>query len=318
MPQIDLETLGGGGGGGGGVDKRRIANETLIDGELKSSRPDLADDQSDFPAESFYLRKEDEVDWLARNAFHERKASSTRRNSNNSISHSNSTSSTTSQRFFLNLKSKASIIGLPKPQKSCFVECKVRRNFRPSRARFFPKRSRSSGKTSVPQSEPSSPKVSCIGRVRSKKETIIARSRSLRFRNRSTEETIANPKPVKTGFWSNLKAVLRIGHQKDHTVDVKERWTEPLPGKNVTAAKHKGPSVNPVSEPPGLGGLKRFTSGRKSESWGGCDLEFDEGVESVDEFDSPDRGSVFSRRGVSQIKEIDCTRDWESVGPASV
>ncbi|OVA06021.1 hypothetical protein BVC80_1707g130 [Macleaya cordata] len=274
MPQVDLETLVCGGG------EQKIACETQIDGDLSSPEEPTP---PDFPAESFYLSKEDELDWFDRNAFYERKES-TKGNSANSISNntnSNSTTTSTSQRFSLNLKSKTSIIGLPKaPQNSTYTSCKFRHNNgKPSNARFFPKRSRSSGKSSVPETtEPSSPKVSCIGRVRSRRQRLRQLSK-----NRST--TVRSDKTV--GFWGNFKAVLCLRCRETQAVNIVEGSTESPATPSQKSEKRKSLSPSPTTElPPGMNELKRFASGRRYDSLGsggGGNLE-------IDESDSADRG----------------------------
>ncbi|KAI3831781.1 hypothetical protein MKW92_036058 [Papaver armeniacum] len=283
----------------------------------------------DYPPNSINLKKEEELDWLSKTGGLFERNHSTKPSPSRSISHSRSSSA--SQRFFTSLKSKASVIGLPKPQNSCLVIAGGRRNCKstvPTKSRlFFPKRSRSKSSSSAPPlSEPSSPKVSCIGRVRSTKESFVAKSRSFRFRNsiRSVDDESkknspsSSSKPHKNGFWSSVRSVFRIGGGKkknlsglDSNSNSKKKISKSASEKVVVVSgdlKNKGPAV---SEPPSLGGLKRFTSGRKSGSWGG-----------LDEFEGPvggDRGSVFSRRGSGQPMEIDCSaRDWVTGGPASV
>ncbi|KAI3857041.1 hypothetical protein MKX03_015413 [Papaver bracteatum] len=292
----------------------------------------------DYPPNSINLKKEEELDWLSKTGGLFERNHSTKPSPSRSISHSRSSSA--SQRFFTSLKSKASVIGLPKPQNSCFVVTGGggRRNCKstvPTKSRlYFPKRSRSKSSSSAPPlSEPSSPKVSCIGRVRSTKESFVAKSRSFRFRNsiRSVDDEskknspFSSNKPHKTGFWSSVRSVFRIGSGKkknlsglDSNSSSKKKISKSASEKVVVVScesKNKGPAV---SEPPSLGGMKRFTSGRKSESWGGGLDDDDESGE----FEGPvggDRGSVFSRRGSGQPMEIDCSaRDWVTGGPASV
>ncbi|KAI3984621.1 hypothetical protein MKX01_003984 [Papaver californicum] len=284
--------------------------------------------QDDCPPNSINLKKEEELDWLSKTGGLFERNHSTKPSPSRSISHSRSSSA--SQRFFTSLKSKASVIGLPKPQTSCFI-AGGRRNCKstlPTKSRlFFPKRSRSKSSSSVPPlSEPSSPKVSCIGRVRSTKESFVAKSRSFRFRNsiRSVDDESkknspsSSSKPHKSGFWSHLRSVFRIGGKKKNLSSVDSKKNFESPSEKVAAVgglKNKGPAL---SEPPSLGGLKRFTSGRKSESWGGSELGLDD---ESGEFEGPvgDRGSVLSRRGSGQPMEIDCSaRDWVTEGPASV
>ncbi|XP_059630127.1 uncharacterized protein LOC132273117 [Cornus florida] len=78
MPQVDLETIVSVCGGG---NDRKIACETLADGDNLRENPDLTEVPPDFPPESFWLSKD---------------------------------------QFSLNLKSKASLIGLSKTQKASY------------------------------------------------------------------------------------------------------------------------------------------------------------------------------------------------------
>ncbi|XP_054792618.1 uncharacterized protein LOC129298261 [Prosopis cineraria] len=181
MPQV--ETLVSACAGGGSGD-RKIACETLADGHgHQAEEAHLPKNNPDSPPESFWLSRDEELDWWDRNAVYERKES-TKGNSSNSTNLNPSLKSK-SQR--VSLKSKASIIGLPKPQKPSFGDAKNRRNHKLGNTRLFPKRSASVGKSESSVIEPSSPKVSCMGRVRSRRD----RNRRLRSRQRSSESGTA-------------------------------------------------------------------------------------------------------------------------------
>ncbi|XP_010038972.2 uncharacterized protein LOC104427601 [Eucalyptus grandis] len=202
MPQVDLVSACA-----GGSCDRKIACETIAGAEDPASaqpaeggldqlsdRPEIP---PDFPPESFWLSKDAEFDWFDRNAFYERKES-TKASTNSGNLNPSSNSNSNSQRFSLNRKSKASIIGLPKPQKSCFVDAKNRKTAaKAANARLFPKRNGSSGgKLNPSLIEPSSPKVSCMGRVRSKRD----RNRRLRSRSRAVEPAAGRPsRPPRRG-----------------------------------------------------------------------------------------------------------------------
>lgn len=260
MPQVDLEALVS---VCGGSTDRKITCETLADDDLAPEEEDLPEIPSDFPPESFWLSKDAEYDWFERNAVYERKKS-TKGNSN---VNQNPNSNSSSQRF-----SKAAIIGLPKTQKSCFVNAKFRRNSPAKNIRFFPKRSASTLKSAVPMTEPSSPKVSCMGRVRSKRD----RSRRLRNSRRSAEAELAKSKSTsrrKPGLWTSFRSMFRsrCRHQKVVGTDQRQREAESPPRSSVTA-RVSNVSAN---EPPGLGGMMRFTSGRRSESWGVGEIDGD-------------------------------------------
>ncbi|KAL1549289.1 hypothetical protein AAHA92_17416 [Salvia divinorum] len=231
MPQVDLETQVTG-------NDRKIACETLADDDPS---------QNEAPAESFWLSKDAEYDWFDRNAFYERK-DSTRANSN-----STQPANANSQRFSISLKSKASIFGLPKTQKTAFVESK-RRVCKPPNIRLFPKRSESSTrKPTASVAEPGSPKVSCMGRVRSKRG---------RRRSNSLKKPAEKPK---TGIYSKVMSLFRskkAGSRRVMEILMVD-GVEP-PRKSVSVKVREVPVSG---EPPGLGGITRFASGRRSGSW---------------------------------------------------
>ncbi|XVF76194.1 hypothetical protein PTKIN_Ptkin13bG0247200 [Pterospermum kingtungense] len=224
----------------------------------------------DFPPESFWLSKDAELDWFDRNAFLERKDSQ----KGNSVSNStnlnpNLNANSNSQRVSLR-KSKASIIGLPKPQKSCFVTTKNRKNTKPGNTGLFPKRS-GSVKSDPSVVEPSSPKVSCMGRVRSKRD----RNRRLKTnRQKPAEvETVKDKATRKrSGFFSSFRAIFRSNGKgrESHAPTVapspprnSDIWSRLPPDDRD--AEHEIAESEPVVEPVGLGGMKRFASGRRSE-----------------------------------------------------
>ncbi|KAK9921272.1 hypothetical protein M0R45_029790 [Rubus argutus] len=273
MPQVDLETLVSA-CAGGSMD-RKIACETQADGgDQDRPEEDNADEPvvpADFPPESFWLSKDAEYDWFDRNAFYERK-DSTKGNSTSTNLHPHSNNN--SQRFSKNLKSKAAIIGLPKPQKTNYADTKNRRNCKVANGRLFPKRTGSVGKsTDGSMFEPSSPKVSCMGRVRSK------RDRKRRWRNRSKRSTAESSmeksiKPVerrKSGFLASFRAMFWHG-RRDKSKESPPRRSSVARASAFdyeTASCDSLPRQSTESEPPGLGSMKRFVSGRRSESWVG-------------------------------------------------
>ncbi|MED6206732.1 hypothetical protein PIB30_029587 [Stylosanthes scabra] len=281
MPQVDLESLVS--ACAGGSSDRKVACETTL----------AADDETDWnPPQSIWLSGDAEFDWFDRNAVvYERKEST--KGSSSIFASSNPGSNNNSQRFSKNLmKSKATIIGLPKSQKSAFADAsKSRRSHH--NARLFPKRSASVGKSgSVAVYEPSSPKVSCIGRVRS------SRNRRFRSRQRSISSStavaaaasatstaaIARQKSSrsgrrKTGFFESVRAIFRSGRRGKPVQKPDPSSEDSSKKKKNKSRKSRGNSDNKASqndesfnesvsvEPPGLGGLTRFASGRRSESW---------------------------------------------------
>ncbi|KAE9585377.1 putative calcium/calmodulin-dependent protein kinase [Lupinus albus] len=286
MPQVDIETLVS--VCAGGSTDRKIACETLADDHQTA----LPEPHPDSPPESVWLSRDEEYDWMDRNAVYERKEStkgnsSSVPNSSNLNPNPNSNNNSILRRFSLNFKSKAPIIGLPKVQKPSFVEAKNRRQHKTSSTTLFPTRSASVGKSVSSLKEPSSPKVSCMGRVRSKHDP------NRRFRNsrKSTiSEAVAEEKPVRTGkkfgFFESFRAIFRSGRKGKPE---KESGSGPKNFVKETKIKKPRDSVSSVndasftesisrksvseSEPPRLGQINRFTSGRRSESWGVSETE---------------------------------------------
>lgn len=289
MLQVDLETLVS--ACAGGSSDRKIACETLAD----DHNTDPPVPHPDSPPESFWLSKDEEYEWLDRNAVYERKESTKGNSNSNSNSNSinlnpnpNSNSNSNSQRFSLNFKSKAAIIGLPKPQKTSFVDSKNRRNHKHNSMTLFPKRSASVGKSESSLVEPSSPKVSCMGKVRSKRDRSRRLRNSRRLSDTDTATVTAKEKPARTGrkpgFFESFRAIFRSGRkEKPHRKTAHEAEGSTVTNGVVghTKARDSTASVNDMSfaesisrnsvsesEPPGLGGMMRFASGRRSESWG--------------------------------------------------
>ncbi|KAL7247785.1 hypothetical protein ACSBR2_002655 [Camellia fascicularis] len=258
MPQVDLETLVSACAGGG---DRKIACETFSNDDGKqppeAEEIDLPEVQPDFPPESFWLSKDAEFDWFDRNAFYERK-DSTKGNSNsaNLNPHSNSSS----QRFSMNLKSKASIIGLPKTQKTSYIDTTKLKNYKPSNIRLFPKRSESVGKSGVPVTEPSSPKVSCMGRVRSKR----GRRKSSGPPSAAEEKARNVEQRRRTGIYGRFMGIFRARRRTKPAFETTPPPpVESPPRRSMTA---KGRDFPVSGEPPGLGGMTRLASGRRSAS----------------------------------------------------
>ncbi|KAH1258796.1 hypothetical protein GmHk_03G008430 [Glycine max] len=236
----------------GGSSDRKIACETLSDNVHPTDPPEP---HPDSPPESFWLSRDEEYDWWDRNAVYERKESTKASNNNSTNLNPAINSNNNSQRFSLNFKSKAStIIGLPKPQKTSFVDAKNRRNHnKPSNIRLFPKRSVSVGKSESGFVEPSSPKVSCMGRVRSK-------------RDRNLFVLFSGPveKINRTGKKTDLLATDSNIETKSGAINYSSRARHSTSSLNEVSLEEPV-SRNSVSEsePPGLGGMMRFASGRR-------------------------------------------------------
>ncbi|KAE8726664.1 bifunctional monodehydroascorbate reductase and carbonic anhydrase nectarin-3-like [Hibiscus syriacus] len=241
------------------------------DGRIHTAEKPLEEEiPPDFPPESFLLSKDAELDWVDSYAFYERKNSQKRNSFSNSTNlNPNPNLVPNSQRFSLR-KSKPSILGLPKPHKSCFVDTKNRKNTKPENSRLFPKRS-GSVKLDPPVFEPSSPKVSCMGRVRSK------RDRNRRFKkNRQKSagvETVKN-KTTRTGsgFFSSFRAIFGCSGKAREPHTLPETVSSPgdssirsrLPadaGDSTLSSETEIAETGPVN----IGGMKRFVSGRRSE-----------------------------------------------------
>lgn len=266
---------------------RKIACETLADGNShQTEEADRPKNNPDSPPESFWLSRDEELDWWDRNAVYERKDSTKGSTSNSANLKPNLKSK--SQR--VSLKTKASIIGLPKPQKPSFGDCKSRRNHKPGNTRLFPKRSTASGKSESSLVEPSSPKVSCMGRVRSRRD----RNRRLRNRQRTSDSGPAKEKLMrsksrnrKPGFFESFRAIFRSRRQesKVQKADLPPEDSPPRKSRTTKARNSTASNIDAsfaestprnsvtASEPPSLGGMKRFASGRRSGAWEGGDPE---------------------------------------------
>ncbi|GJX07973.1 hypothetical protein Tco_0195905 [Tanacetum coccineum] len=230
-----------------------------------SSDPDIPtstiiDFPPDFPPESFWLSKDSEFDWFDRNAFLSRNESI---NSMNSNHHNNLNSNPSSQRYNINqitLKSKH-VIGLP--QKTSYVDSKRR----PANVRLFPANKKNSPTVTVAVTEPSSPKVSCIGRVRSKRCRSYKKSKSHRA---------SKPDRSGSGFVSKIRSLFRFGGQRcRRNGEPVVKDSEPVE-RSRSGSRRICVSVKPVWSEPGtpsepvvgLGDMMRFASGRRVENWG--------------------------------------------------
>ncbi|KAI3772452.1 hypothetical protein L6452_03638 [Arctium lappa] len=271
MPQVDLETLAMVCGVGGS--DRKIACDTLADEPPDPDIPESA--LVDCPPESFWLSKDAEFDWFDRNAFLDRnesiKGNSNSMNLNLNVNQNHSNANSSSVQFSTFLKSKAAIISLPKAQKTIYVDSK-RRNCKLANLWLFPKRSDSLGKepTVAPMAEPSSPKVSCLGRVRSK------RCRSRRKSDAPPEKPAIQHRRIgqvqRSGFISRVKSLFRSGYNGGKTTNqpslkINQSSECSVPRINVTRNRLNDEQGTPV-DPPVLGGVTRFSSGRRSEAWG--------------------------------------------------
>ncbi|XP_008787717.1 uncharacterized protein LOC103705685 [Phoenix dactylifera] len=299
--------------GGGGEGK--VACETLADG---GGRPEAAaTEDPTLPAESIRVRIGDEIDWTDLNVVYDRD-DSTKGNTNPKAQHSSGKPPrSNSQRFSGNLKTKAPILGLPnKLQHSGYLGRSARR---PANGRIFPKKKPPGGggrKSAVPEEEPGSPKVSCFGKVLSERE----RERCRQQCRQSTAGAAEEREEKNSGCWASLAAVFRCsgGVERAATVESVEESSASPPSGGGPA---KGRGLSPpdmAAPPPGLGGMRRFSSGRRPGSWSGdLDLEAD-GVGHVAWSGPLDREGTWARRSVGSLEDAERDRDWESEGSASV
>lgn len=271
MPPADTEAILPVDGDGDG--DRRIPCETQAEG----ADPDITDCTEFVPPESFWLSKDSEFDWFNHNAFLERKESRKGNSNSKNLNPSGGNtgySRSNSARFSVNMKSKAAIIGLPKTQKNTHVDSN-RRQCRPANIRLFPKRSSSGNRApgAVPVTEPSSPKVSCMGRVRSHR---------CRSRRKSSTSATQPAKPVaqqektgkvhKTGLVSRITSLFRSEGQRrrksnKYSMKVHEQSESSTSRRNSVTVKPINSEPSTPPDPPALGGMNRFASGRRSENW---------------------------------------------------
>ncbi|CAH9063710.1 unnamed protein product [Cuscuta europaea] len=264
MPPVDLEALVSVSGGGGSdwEFSRKSSADSRADGEDRSLKFDTVNGDEkksavDFPPESFLLSKDDGIDWFDRNAVLERKESGKGGANPNPIS-SNPLSRSSSQR--LTKFRGGSMIGLPRAQKS--VDLMRRSCSKPASIRLFPPRRSDSS-----VGEPSSPKVSCIGRVRSMR----GRRESASRKEHSLEKSRSIVEKGKSGFrFSRFISVLLSsrGHNRGKKTPEKKENRSKVEEQDRPSRKSMKEEVPISYEPaPGLGGMKRFSSGRRSESW---------------------------------------------------
>ncbi|CAF1855208.1 unnamed protein product [Brassica napus] len=239
-------------------------NDDSVNDSMVRPVSDSAASPIDFPQESYSLSKEAQLEWFNENAFFERKESQ----KGNCFPAQSTNTNSSSQ--MISLKSKTSVIRLPKPQKTCFNEVKKRRNCRIAKTLMIPKRFGSLLKSDPSLSEPGSPKVSCIGR-----------------RHKSVRTDSLKDKPVmvkKPGFFASVRAIFRTGggcksltasgvHAPYKEAIAPSRRSSDIRGQLPPEEDEKSspPRMSTGSrkyidgeEPvlPGLGGMTRFTSGR--------------------------------------------------------
>ncbi|URE31135.1 hypothetical protein MUK42_06190 [Musa troglodytarum] len=177
----------------------------------------------------------------------------------------NSKPRSNSQRSSGGLQAKPPIIGIPGKiqHHSGSLGRSVRR---PANGRIFPKKLPRPGggggggrKSAVPDEDPGSPKVSCIGKVLSERE----RDRCRRQRRLSPSEEEKVGRVEFSGCWASLSAMICFGDGERQTGSVTGQTTK---GDSLakTAAERRT-TAEPAMEPPGLGAMRRFASVRRPE-----------------------------------------------------
>ncbi|KAJ8505089.1 hypothetical protein OPV22_005975 [Ensete ventricosum] len=283
MPQVDLEAIVCGGG------DTRVACET----QFAVAQPRALDDP-DFPPESVVVRVGDDgLDWANVGAAVYDRDDTTKGSTNPKVQaqqwqHAKPRSS--SHRFSGGIQAKPPIIGLPgKVQQHYGYLSRSGRHT--AAAPIFPKTPSVPGaarwrKSTVPLQEPGSPKVSCIGKVLSEKEC----DRYPKLRRQSLEEEDKKMERVESaGCWASVTtAFYCVGAEST----AKETKPGDTPGK---VAGERRIAAEPAMEPPALGAMRRFSSGRRPSPL---------------DRDAPVRGW---RRSVGSVEDAwrERDRDWD-------
>ncbi|KAJ4758525.1 hypothetical protein LUZ62_068900 [Rhynchospora pubera] len=245
-----------------------------------------ARDDSDLPPDSIVVPISQEIIWQDLGTAYDSEDST--RGGTNPKSHSNpfpwSKTASTSNRVAatnLNATTSSQIIGLPaKIQRPGFIQC-----HRPPS--IFPKgRSSGSKKTGLTDTEPGSPKVSCLGHVLSERERVRRRRQREARREREFEEQGPGGFCC-TGFSSILHCGGGDRKRGEPCMEVAE-FRQPSTEKSQaskaaevvkSAVKEiqkpekearRSPDVEVEAEvaPPAISAMKRFSSGRRAASWG--------------------------------------------------
>ncbi|CAA0829660.1 Unknown protein [Striga hermonthica] len=263
MTQADIETLGPAWPDNRDITTRQTAVEgdTAIKGSVTDDRAAGAS-EPDFPPESFWLPKDAEHDWFDRNAVYERK-DSTRGNSNPNSAINPSMNGSNSQRS--SAKSKASIIGLPRTQKAAFADPRWR-TCKAANAGLFPNRE----KATVTEAEPGSPKVSCMGRVRSMSGR--RRANPPGTEGKTAEKSGIGGGERRSGSCADVMRVfcLKNGSRRPFrsgsgkVVEGPEEEEEPPRRSAIWEQREIPAGGERAGDTPGLGGMVRFKSGRRS------------------------------------------------------
>ncbi|XP_048570222.1 uncharacterized protein At1g76070-like [Triticum urartu] len=173
-----------------------------------------------------------------------------------------------SQRFSGNLKPTAApIIGLS----GKLGQGGARRTHQQHPPAMFPKKAKTGGggrnpRPAVPEDEPSSPKVSCIGKVLSERE---------RARRRPRPPPSERPP---SGCCPGLGFLMRRSRSRKSAVESVD-WSPPPPPPAARRREAKAAETEEAAPAPapGLGGVMRFASGRRAADWA-AQMEVDDCV----------------------------------------
>ena len=119
---------------------------------------------------------------------------------------------------------------------------------------LFLKQTEPTGKYAFPIEEPSSPKVSCMGKVRSKKD----RKSSVEMAMTAMEAKMVRSKSgkhKKCGLWKNLKSIFPTGCQAKPIKGVPELLKQSSPRNSFTVRAREMHTSESESEPPTMGGV---------------------------------------------------------------
>ncbi|KAH7685582.1 hypothetical protein IHE45_04G049600 [Dioscorea alata] len=230
----------------------KVACETLVVGCGSSNQDPPPTDEPDLPAESYRIRIEDWFRIRSAAVFDREYSTKGSTNPKSMMAHSNRNSSSTSQRLSANSKSRALIIGLPnKVDLAGYLR-------RPLNSREVRRSA-----PSLAGVEPESPKVSCFGRISSEREQGAQRG--------------SEQKPdASVGCWAGFPTVFGVWEwwrKGSKVVVVVEEEKEEKVGIECSDKDQSSPAAEVMvmamtMTAPGLGGMERFSSGRRPESWG--------------------------------------------------
>ncbi|KAF3321793.1 hypothetical protein FCM35_KLT14009 [Carex littledalei] len=268
----------------------------LIPTQMSPSNTEIKSDTSgevDPPAESYRLPFGAEIDWIGLHKVYERDESvkETTNPKSHSHLHNSKNVGSNSQRFSGNLK--PGIIGLPgNIQNSSILGHSARR---PSCVRMIPQKNSSGGKLSALEAEPGSPKVSCMGKVLSEKPKGPSQLRR-KSKAKKAPRSASKKSPAKTehkgpGCLFRMARILcgskkramdvadesirlenggdfsvsaRISFGKDIKMKGRTSFERDVDAKETVIIENERDTPVPVPVP-GIGGIKRFASGRKVE-----------------------------------------------------